>query len=178
MEVMQINITLDKIDWNKLQNHISKELPKQKKSFFDSFWKSMILWFLLVGVFMSLFHYVRPIHWPTAILTGTIFICVYVVLIFNMIKLRKLFEPSDTGIFCGEHEFVFDDEGITIKGAGYTEKHNWSTVKKIERTSDIILIYLDTTFAYVFPEKKLNNPSDFYKTITELYSNNKMKNSP
>jgi hypothetical protein len=35
----------------------------------------------------------------------------------------------------------------------------------------MIMIYLDTAYAYVFPESKLDNPDEFYNFITEQYSN-------
>lgn len=85
-------------------------------------------------------------------------------------ELRRKCEPSDEGIFVGEHKFIFDEEGIQSQGKGYKSSLAWSVVRKIERGRGMILVYQDTENAYVFPESKLDNPNEFYNFITEQYS--------
>ena len=66
---------------------------------------------------------------------------------------------------------MFDDYGISTEGQGYAGKHSWAIVKKIERANGLILIFLDTSYAYVISEAKLKDPDAFYEHINELYKN-------
>lgn len=88
-----------------------------------------------------------------------------------MFKVRKSFEPSDTGSFCGVHRFRFTEQGIESEGNGFVTNHSWQIVKKVERTQGMILIYFDTAIAYAFPESKLSDPDGVYKYILERFTN-------
>lgn len=174
---MQININLDKRDWQKFQDHIGKELSKNTKTLSSTSWANISVWVLLVAIFIVLLNYIDNFDWQTALVVSIFFICIFTVFILTLMQMKKAFEPGDRGIFCGEHEFVFDEQGISSKGSGYTAKHSWSIVKRIERVSGMILIYFDTAYAFVFNETKLADPDAFYKAISEFYSNNRMENS-
>jgi len=168
---MEIQITLQKEDWKQYQGYIEKELPKHLKTWMDSTWINMLIWMVIAFVFMSIFNQHSTFHWPTAISVGVFFIIIWALFIFNMFKVRRAFEPSEQGTFCGSHQFSFDDHGISSEGMGYKGTHSWEVVKKIERAQGLIMIYLDTAYAYVFPESKLNDPDGFYKYISERHSN-------
>ena len=168
---MEIQITLDKQDWKSYQGHIERELPKRMKTWMDSAWVNMIIWMVIAFLFLSLFNRHSNFHWPTAISVGVFFITISALFFFNMFKIRKAFEPSEAGTFCGDHLFIFNEQGIISEGKGYKGNHSWSIVKKIDRAEGMILIYLDTAYAYVFPESKLKAPDDFYGLIYEQYSN-------
>jgi hypothetical protein len=168
---MELQINLQKKDWKHYQSYIEKELPKQKKTWVDSFWVNMFIWMVVAIIFMTIFKKFSYFHWPTAISVAIFFVLMIVLFIFNMLKIRKLFEPLENGVFCGSHKFTFTDKGIASEGKGYEGHHSWKVVKKIERAPGMILIYLDTTYAYVFPESKLENPDEFYNYISKQYSN-------
>ena len=166
---MEILIKLEMEDWKLFQLHLEKELPKTIKSWTNSLWFNLILWAVIAFIFMSIFHNTSQIHWPTAGFVSVFFILLFSLFIFNLTKVRKAYAPSENGVFIGEHKFTFNEEGIKTTGHGYEGSHNWSIVKKIDRVNDMILIYLDTAYAYVFPENKLENPDEFYKYINEQY---------
>lgn len=166
---MEILIKLELEDWNLFQLHLEKELPKTIKSWTNSFWFNIILWAVISFIAMSIFHNISQIHWPTVGFTSIFFILFFGLFIFNLSKLRKAYAPSENGVFIGEHKFIFNEEGIKTTGQGYEGSHNWSVVKKIDRVNNMILIYLDTAYAYVFPENKLENPDQFYNYINEQY---------
>ncbi|WP_299948240.1 YcxB family protein [uncultured Microbulbifer sp.] len=168
---MEIQITLQKEDWKQYQSYIEKELPKHLKTWMDSPWINMLIWMVIAFVFLSIFNRHSTFHWFTAISVSVFFILISTLFIFNMFKIRRAFEPSDQGTFCGSHKFTFDDSGINSEGRGYKGTQSWEIVKKIERAQGMIMIYLDTTYAYVFPESKLEDPDGFYKYISERYSN-------
>lgn len=164
---MEISIKLEVQDWSKFQSHLEKELPKTVKSWTNSSWFNIILWAVIAFAFMSIFEYIGEIHWPTAGFVTVFFVLFFALFLFNMAKLKKAYAPSENGVFVGEHTFVLDDEGIKSKGQGYEGNHAWTIVKRIERANGMILIYLDTANAYVFPENKLENPDLFYTYIKE-----------
>jgi hypothetical protein len=168
---MEIQITLQKEDWKLYQSYIEKALPKQQKTWMDSFWINLFVWMGLAMVFMAIFQSFSHFHWPTAASVAIFFVLIFVLFLFNMFKIRKAFEPLESGIFCGRHKFTFTSDGIITEGKGYEGHHSWEIVKKIERAPGMILIYLDKVYAYVFPESKLDDPDEFYNYISEQYSN-------
>ncbi|TKB05668.1 YcxB family protein [Desulforhopalus sp. IMCC35007] len=167
---MEIQVTLQKEDWKLYQSYIEKELPKHLKTWMDSFWVNMLIWMVIAFGFLLIFNQYSSFHWPTAISVGAFFISISALFLFNMFKIRKAFEPSDEGTFCGNHTFIFDEHGINSEGEGYKGIHSWAIVKKIERVQGMILIYLDTAYAYVFPESKISDPDGFYNYISEQHS--------
>ena len=166
---MDISINLDVEDWYRFQSYLERELPKTKKSWTNSIWFNLVLWAVLAFFFISIFQNTNEIHWPTAALVSGFFILLFILFLFNMAKLKKAYAPSQTGVFIGEHQFVFDEEGIKSNGQGYEGKHSWSLVQRIVRSNGMILIFLDTAYAYVFPESKLENPEQLYNYINEQY---------
>lgn len=168
---MEIQITLEKEDWKKYQSYIEREFPKRFKTWMDSFWLNLLIWMVIAFVFMSIYTKVTTFHWPTAISVGVFFVLIAALFIFNMLRIRKAFEPSEKGTFCGKHDFRFTDHGIESEGDGYRGCHSWEIIKKVERAQDMILIYIDTVYAFVFPEAKLTDPEMLFSYISERYSN-------
>jgi len=166
---MEISIKLEAEDWCQFQSHLEKELPKTVKSWTNSFWFNIVLWAVIAFIIISIFQNTSQIHWPTAGLASVFFIFLFALFIFNLVKLKKAYAPSESDVFIGEHYFLFDEKGINTKGQGYAGRHSWSIVKKIERTNGMILIYLDTAYAYMFPESKLDDPDQLYSYINEQY---------
>jgi len=172
---MEVQITLQREDWSTYQSYITKALPRKYRTWMDSFWANTAILTIFAIVFMLIFRRHNNFHWPTAISTGIFFSLLVALFFFNLYKIRKAFVPQENGIFCGTHKFTFSDEGIASEGKGYVGHHSWEIVHRIEREQGMILIYLDTAYAYVFPESKLADPDGFYRYVSERYSisNNK-----
>ena len=68
-------------------------------------------------------------------------------------------------------KFKFSEQGISITSEGYKTDCSWGVVKKIERAQGMILLYLDTVYAYILPESKLGDPDDFYAYIKAQHAN-------
>lgn len=71
--------------------------------------------------------------------------------------------------FLGTHRIIFTEDGIKVEGDGYQSFHQWSIVKKIERSEGMILVFVDKILAYVLPEQKLADPEAFYKELQRFY---------
>ncbi len=170
---MEIHINLTKLDWSKFQTHVEKELPKKYKTWRESIWFNFLVWFFLGIIFMVIFNQFSTFQWQTAVFVAMIFFLIFLVFILNLRKLRKSFEPLDNGVLCGSHVFKFTDNGIESKGKGYNGHHSWDIVKKIERASGMVLIYLDTAYAFIFPESELDDPEEFYSYVTKKFTNAK-----
>lgn len=163
---MEIEITLEKEDWRRFQSYIEKELYKQKKNWIDGFWVNLVAWAFMTSLFMWAFDKFSDFHWPTAVFVLAIFILITLMYFFKVYKIRKAYEPMESGIFCGKHKFIFTDEEIISEGEGYQGRHAWKIVKRVERGNGIILIFLDTIHAYVFPEGKLVDPDGFHEYVS------------
>ena len=170
---MEISINLEVKDWKLFQVHLEKELSRSSKSWINNFFVNMFIWAAIAIAILSLFNSSEGIHWPTASAIFTLFTLLFVVLIFNSIKLKKAFAPSNEGAFVGEHKILFNDKGIKSQGKGYTCTRDWSTVKSIEATDKMIIIYLDTAYALVLPTNKLDDPNKLYQYISDKYKSGK-----
>jgi hypothetical protein len=167
---MEIEIDLQKEDWKKYQSYIERELPRRHKTWLDNFWVSFFVWTFMTIIFMMIYRSFTYFHWPTATFVATCFIFISALFFFNIYKARLAFEPLDAGAFCGTHKFVFSEQSIISEGKGYDARHSWMIVKRVERAAGMILIYMDTAFAFVFPESKLSDPDKFYQFIMDQFS--------
>ncbi|MCW8900441.1 MAG: YcxB family protein [Gammaproteobacteria bacterium] len=167
--MMEISIQLEAEDWRQFQKYLEKELPKTVKPRTGSFGFNVILWTVITFMFFVIFQNTDEFHWPTAGFVVVIFIVVFALFVYNLVQQGKAYAPAEDGAFVGEHHFVFDEKGIATKGKGYEARHNWSTVKRIERVNGMILIFLDTAYAFVLQESKLEDPDSLYAYISKQY---------
>ncbi|NQZ10657.1 MAG: YcxB family protein [Algicola sp.] len=173
---MQIKINIQVQDWLAFQQHIERSAAKLNnpsvivKSKLNSFWGSLFIWMSLTVVLMLTFQTVGSLHWPTAVAISLIFIAIITLYFINLRGIRKGFKPLDDGIFCGEHELNFDDNGFDAQGEGYHSHYQWPLVKKTERVNGLMLIYLDAFQAIVIPERDLENPNELYQFICQKVS--------
>jgi hypothetical protein len=164
---MEVNITYEKEDWFKFQRYLEKELLRSKRATWDKVFVNLISWALIGAIGMFAFRLIEYFHWPTA---G--FVCAFAVIIFllfirDLNKMKSAFAPSESGSFIGDHKFVFTELGIESTGAGYNAFHAWSAVKQIVRKNGLIMLFLDTAYAYIYPEDKLDNPDALYNYVKE-----------
>ena len=176
---MEIVINLDKEDWRKYIALLQKKLNKTISPWRGKFWLRASFWLELIfgivigfGFMLAIFNSI-DIHWPTAKLAIAFFVVMGGVFLlrYRMLQkeLVKACEPSEEGVYVGEHKVLFDDKGIQWQGKGYRRSLTWPVVKKVERDQGMILVYEDTIEALVFPESKLSNPDEFYKFIMGKY---------
>lgn len=166
---MNILIKLQLEDWEKFQLYIEKEISDSVKSWVNNFWLNVVFWGGFGFFSMSILRNAGGIHWTTFGLVSVFFILNFILFTFKQTKLKKAFSPSESGLLFVETQFIFNEEGIKTKAKDVEGKNSWSAVQRIERTEGMILIFLDTTLAYIFPENKLENPDELYIYINEQY---------
>ncbi len=165
---MEIEIDLDKTDWAKYQAYVQKTLPAEAKAGLSKRWTNILLWILTIGFLLAL-NLLERFDWPTAIFVSLVFISFFGILLFQLWTARNAFEPSADGVFCGRHTFTFTDEGIASRGRGYHGLHAWELVKRVVRAEGMILIFLDSIYAYVLPESKLPDPDEVFDFVTRQH---------
>jgi len=168
---MEFTIQLDRDDWKKYQSYLQKEFQKGASALPGSFWLNALLIGVMVFVIMFLFPQREEFHWHTAAVVAVFFILTFALFLLNLVQMNKAFEPSDEGIFIGEHHFRFDEDGIHSRGDHYEGRHDWSSVMKVDRPDGMILVFMDSAYAFLFPEQKLDNPDEVYHCITGFYKN-------
>jgi len=153
---MKINITYDVEDWKIYQKHIEKTFQRNKpKDWYDSYWFNLISWFALAFTFLYVFQLKQNFEWHTAAIVSIFFIYLGVQVLLAMNKMKRFYEPLPDGSFCGKHTFTFDEDGIQIESSNYQGRQDWLAVKKVEESDSGIFIYIDSVFAYVFPQLKI-----------------------
>ncbi len=168
---MEIQITLEEADWKNYLTCVRKEVLASHKSWINSVWVDMfIFWVMVTILIMLLLGPFRIIHVPTALTILLFFLLLFIFFLVKGDKAKTAFKPSKQGIFYGTHTFIFDDNGIVSKGDGYKSEYSWKIIQKITKSPSMILIYLDTVNTLIFPTEKLENPEKFYGYIQKRYS--------
>ena len=170
---MQFEITYEKEDWRKYIGYITSSIPKSIRSPLDKGWVNVLIW-LYIGFFLvMILKNVESIDGPTAVY-GAIFISsLYLIFRPNKKKLVEAYAPSEDGVFIGEHQYTLTEEGIGHSTEGYKGFHSWTNVLKIIRANGLIMLFVDTESAFIFPEEKVDNPDDLYNFAIEC--NQKMQ---
>jgi hypothetical protein len=166
---MKITIKLKQEDWNSFQSNIKQSALKTIKNRFNSFWFNLVLWAVIAFVFLTIFENYSSLHWPSVVSTALFFVLLIALNIYNTKILYTAYEPLEDGILLGDHTFEINKLGIKSTGKGYESLHSWDMVKNIMRTKENVLVFLDTTYAFIFPMRELENPEEFYEYINELH---------
>jgi len=168
---MEITIELTIDDWNRFQNYLGKKLTSSVKNITDNFWFNLIVWMILGFMFMFVFRRLSDFHWPSAGFVIGILICIAIMAFYKFKKNYRVYEPAIDGAFVGTHKYRFDEDGIHSYGKGYESKHSWEIVKSIEKEAGLIMLFIDTSAAFIIPEEKVDNPDDLFNHISDLYAN-------
>lgn len=164
---MEFELKLEKADWHVFNTYLCKRLSLKNKTLFDNFFFSVFIWMIIGFVIIIILKMFGGFHWPTAAVTSLVFVFVYLIIFYKNKKIQTAFEPMDNGSFCRAHIYKFSEEGIST-GDGTI---SWDMILKIERAQGMIMLYMDTAFALIFPEHKLEHPDKFYEYISAQYSN-------
>ncbi|MCJ8270861.1 MAG: YcxB family protein [Psychrosphaera sp.] len=167
---MQIKINIQVQDWLAFQRHIERAANEKNTDGGSRFWSNFFIWMVTSITLTIALQTVDAFHWPSAIVVVLIFVIFISLHFINLRSIRNTLKPSKDGIFCGEHEFNFDDNGFHAQGEGYHSHYQWLIVKKTERVNGLVLIYLDAFQAIVIPERDLENPDELYQFICQKVS--------
>ena len=162
---MELEVELTRKDWADFNKYVQKARLKESRGTLGGFPSNLVIWIVLVAVFVILFNTVREWHWPTAIFLLVVFVCAFLLFIWNIYRMQALLMPAENGIFVGRHRFVFDETGIHTAGDGYTGFHRWEKVRSLEQGDGMIIIFFDTVYGFVFPETQMENPAEFVEHL-------------
>lgn len=165
---MQIQIDLEKQDWVQYQAYIEKNLQSQSTAGTGKRWVTTLTWVLTIA-FMLALNFIDRFDWPTAAFVSLAFVSLCALVLLHYASAREMVEPTDDGVFCGRHTFTFTEEGIASRGRGYHGLHSWELVKNVVRAQGMILIFLDSIYAYVLPESKLPDPDELFDYVTRQH---------
>jgi hypothetical protein len=164
---MEFKLKLEKEDWRAFNGYLFKKLSAKNKTVFDNFFINVSVWMTIGFVIMYTAKQFGGLHWPTAAITSIVFLLLYSLIFAKHKKLQTAIEPMENGSFCRELTYKFSEEGISTKDGIVS----WDLILQIERAEGMIMLYLDTAFALVFPEQKLEQPDEFYDYVSSLHSN-------
>lgn len=163
---MEIEIELTLADWQRFHRYLLHRKQKTLKGFVSGGARNHLVVFVLLAlIFMTLFAYLDRVHWPTAFFVGTVAIVVMALFLINLLRLQRALAPSEGGPFVGRHRFVFDSQGIHTAGDGYRSFHEWRIVKAVTRNDGLIMLFLDTTLAFILPEERLTAPDEVFDLV-------------
>ena len=162
---MELDLELTQADWLNFNKYVQRKI---QKGLLGGFWPNVVIWFLITILFVFLFQRIDRLHWPSVGFVSIIFVLLIGYFFLNIAKAQKALMPSLQGTFVGDHHFEFNEKGIYSNGRGYNGFHEWSTVKAIEQGNQMVLIFLDTAYAFVFPETQLEDVEKFVIELNQL----------
>ena len=163
---MKIDIELTLADWRRFNHYLLRRNQRALKGIANGGVAAhLIVFALLTVLFTPLFLYLDSIHVPTAIFTGMVAVVIMTLFVINLMRLQRALAPSGNGPFVGRHRFVFDAEGIQTTGNGYRSFHEWRTVRSVKRHDGLIMLFLDTSLAFILPEDRLAAPDDLFDLL-------------
>lgn len=154
---MKLNLSYKKSDWHEFQSFLVKRVCKESKSWYDSTWFNIVVWFITSIIFFTYFQSTNEFNWATAGIVSIFFIFIYAQTILSNIKLRKAMEPSAHGSFIGEHHFEFTESGVKSEGKGYSSFHEWGVFNEVVVSESAIYLFMDSFYAFIFPSGQLEN---------------------
>ena len=167
---MKITVRLERADWERFQKHVQKEIRRSAERPFAWHIGNILLWAVLAVVGLTVLDRMGGFHWPTAVFVGSVFLVIAVQVVYDVQRIARRFAPSDEGPFVGEHRFEISEQGIESEAATYHATHAWSVVKRIERVDGVTMVFLDTAFAFLFPEDRLDDPDAFFSYLNACHS--------
>jgi len=162
---MEFEIDLTVADWHRFNRYVERRKQKDIKGVVGGFRSHLLLLAILIPLFTVLFLYVKTIHWPSVIFTGTVFSVIVILVVLHLHRLQQALAPSPEGPFVGHHHFIIDAGGIHTRGHGYRSFHEWDSVKTVEREKGLIMLFFDTAMAFIFPEDRLSAPDEVFNEI-------------
>jgi hypothetical protein len=116
---------------------------------------------------MYAFQHVEKFHWPSAVYVTVIFAILSFLFFRHLNRIKNAFSPSEKGTFIGTHRFIFSEAGIASEGNGYKGFYSWSIISNVVQDNGVIMLFIDTANAFIFPEHKIDNPSGLYNYAKE-----------
>ncbi len=174
---MEFAIELDINDWKSYNLFLTKWIKAKKSVGWRKQLKSLLLW-LAIGVVMATVFSAGgyALHWPTLIAVVIFLALLVFSFLAEVSENQLLMQPEPGGSFLGVHTFRFDDVGIHSSGAHYQATHDWSSPRNLVRENGLILVFVDTTLAFVFPERKLADPSALFDYLSRRAENANIQN--
>ncbi len=162
---MKFDLKLTAAQWSGFQKYMQRKKQKELKGIINGFWVDLIIWIALAFFFYIGFTYVGSVHYPTAIIISCIFLIVIGLWIWNVIRLNRALAPSEHGPFLGKHRCIIDEAGIHLERKGYKRYVDWHAVKLVERGNGMIMLFIDTAQAFIFPENQIDDIDEFMQKI-------------
>ena len=155
-------------DWRLYTRYLQKRASQRVTKLSNK--RSLLLFSALFVVTLWTFLHVDYVHMPSIVAACAVSITFFTILIINMFRMAKDYEPAEDGIFVGEKHYVLNEQGIATKSEGYKGVCEWSCVKSVERNSGLIMVFLDSAYAYLFPEAQLDASDEVYEYVLKCCS--------
>ena len=170
---MNILLKLEVEDWENFQLYVDKEIFSSVKPWVNNFWLNILFWGVFGYLSKAFLHKTGGIHWPTFTIVFVFFILIIILNTTKQAKIKQSFTPSESGGLFKQNQYYFNEKGIKITSQDFESNQGWSTVQRIVRAEGMILVFIDKTFAYIFPETKLENPDELYSYLNEQFERHK-----
>lgn len=167
---ISFELNLEPRDWQAYQQVLDGLLSEKAARWSDKRWLKITTWLGLVVLFVLLWQFVGDFHWPTAAIVTVIFVLVSSFFLFSLQQLRRAYQPSELGLFCGQHRFSLSDAGIEVQGDFYQARIDWLQVLKIHQQGGLIILFVDNAQALILPEYQLSQPTQVLTTARAMHA--------
>lgn len=162
---MEISLTLTQQDWLRYQLYLEKNLPSRTLS------RLLGGGYVVLGALAVLLAL-----WLDSICLVNIAFVLGFLLAFlalwalGISQARKAYFPIPGGAFCSQHRFVFDQQGIHTESDGSSSYTSWRKINRVEHTDEMIMLFLDTAYAFILPCNQLQDPNALLRLIENYWT--------
>lgn len=137
-----------------------------KFHFFKTKLKRTVITGALTVIILQLFLNREQFDLTATIISSVFCVLVYVFAINRSLNKTKSI-PDNGGTILGQKEIEFAEDKIFYKTANSEGISDWTTIKKLEESTNAFYLYMDTNMAMLVPKRVFKNKSDeeTFKTL-------------
>lgn len=130
-----------------------------KFHFFKTKLKRTVITGALTVIILQLFLNREQFNLTATIVSSIVCVLVYVFAISRSLNKTKSI-PDNDGTILGQKEMEFAEDKIIYKTANSEGSSDWTTIKKLEESSNAFYLYMDTNMAMLVPKRVFKDKSD------------------
>ena len=165
--MIQAEIHLTPADYRSYIKSFQKYIRQKARPLLGGVWSNMAIWGVLVFLFVLIFQRWNKFDVETAFFVGAIAIAFIGLFIFELLKLNRASFPEPDSWYYKPMSFQFDESGIQCRTVVGNSTTKWEGVQDIVRNNGLILIFIESSQAFVLPEVQLDDADQLVAQIQQ-----------
>ena len=159
---MEYRSHISQTDWIEAQKFIQSSATP-KNGLIDRSFEIVAIAILCLLIYKNR----NSIDWALVGLLLIVTISPFVKMLYKQSKIFQAFTPKSNGVILGERTIKLTPSGISEIGTEHETFFKWSAVQRIEETSNLHLIFIDSALAIFIKKSDIQNKDMFFNFIKQ-----------